>query len=101
MSTKTTDSKFHKSNGELTMYAFGCGYVQSFTEDGSEYYGTRQDGVALSRDGVWHVRFRIDGEAHWFTFDEYSDARTVWIGVKQYIQAKINVKRIIEKGDGS
>lgn len=70
----TTTPKFKNADGTLTVYAFGCGYVEE--TDGPTY------GVRLWLDGVWHVRrhHTAPGMAgyireSWESFDTLGDAR--------------------------
>lgn len=88
---------FHKSNGDLTTYAFACGYMQSWTADGSDaYYGTDGDAVTLYQQGAgWSVRFRVNGEAHWHTFDSLTEARAFWSAVRTYLKAKAKVDALL------
>ena len=73
--------KFRKANGELTRYAFACGYLQIFTVDGKDYYNTDAAGALLSLDGCWHVKAHDTEHGHaqiWETFDTYKEARQAW-----------------------
>jgi len=65
----TTKDKFHNSNGTLTMYSFGCGYV--------ERYGNDIPRATISREpNGWHVKgFNNDGEHFWEIEDKIKDAR--------------------------
>ena len=81
---------FRKANGELTRYAFGCGYVQTFNIGNVGHYATDSDSVALTLDGVWHVRFRNNGEFVWDSFDTYAEARKFWGVCKALIIARHN-----------
>ena len=79
-----------RANGELSRYAFGCGYIQSWTADGgSDYYGTNAPGVSLYLDGVWHVKAHTDGHGTgvWETFDTYTEARAYWGRVRTALRA--------------
>lgn len=99
MSAPLERDRFRLANGDLSAYAFGCGYVQSWTVDGgSDYYGTSANGVSLYRDGAtWHVRTRETGRTHdergmalwlelgsgrtradWQTFDTLGEARAAF-----------------------
>jgi len=77
-----TSPKFHKANGELTRYAFACGYLQSFTVDGRDYYATDAAGACLSLDnGCWHVKAHNGRQVHarlWESFLTYGEARKAW-----------------------
>lgn len=102
MSTTERDPKFKKANGELTMYAFACGYVQAYTEDGTEYYGTSRDGTALYKEGaVWSVRIRVDGVAYWHTFDTYTEAREAWGKARAYIKSKVALYTFLNEEAGA
>lgn len=81
---------FRKNNGELTRYAFGCGYVQTFNIEHVEHYATDSDSVALYFEGVWHVKFRNAGTLEWETFDTYREARKFWGTCKALIIARHN-----------
>jgi hypothetical protein len=61
------DSKYRKPNGDLTPYAFSCGYIQE-SEDKN---------VQLCKDGCWHVQARdnIRGRYIWETFPTLTEAR--------------------------
>jgi hypothetical protein len=54
------NSKFVKKNGQLTMYAFACGYVE-------------KGETSLYKDGCWHVRNYDEGI--WETFNTHKEAR--------------------------
>jgi hypothetical protein len=75
-------AKFYKANGELTRYAFACGYLQVFTVDGKPYYSTDAAGVCLYLDGgCWHVKAHNTEHGHaqvWENFLTYKEARQVW-----------------------
>jgi hypothetical protein len=96
--TMTTEDKFRNRDGSLTVYAFACGYLESWTLDGKdEYYGTDAPGVTLYRESpTWHVKVREPGvtvdsqgyplwetdpetgarsRADWHTFDSLTEAR--------------------------
>lgn len=53
------NSKFKKPNGDLTLYAFACGYIQ---ED-------KETGVKLSCENLainfYNIKYTIDGKFHW------------------------------------
>lgn len=68
--------KMRNASGTLTAYAFACGYVESFTHDGSEYYGTDGPGVALYQEGCWHVKSRLPGVTHG------PDGYPLWVGAE-------------------
>lgn len=95
-----TDPKFRNANGTLTAYAFRCGYVESFTLDGKEYYGTDAPGVMLYRDGVWHVKAHSlpHGNARvWNSFDTLTDARKAFRRYRAAIKSGIDVVTVDEE----
>jgi len=53
------DSKFRTKKGNLTPYAFACGYIEE------------KNGWRLFLDGCWHVR----GHGKWVSFDTLAEAR--------------------------
>lgn len=55
--------EFNKPNGELTAYAFACGYVERLSEN-----------VWLWRDGVYHVQ---TNSGFWESFATLTEARQV------------------------
>jgi hypothetical protein len=62
----------NKPNGDLTMYGFACGYIQT------RLLSTNGGEVQLFRDGaVWHVVARDNdrGRFVWETFDLLTPAR--------------------------
>jgi hypothetical protein len=66
----TTVDKFHNPNGTLTMYSFGCGYV--------ERYGNGElPRATISREpNGWHVKgFDMDGKHFWEIEERIKDAR--------------------------
>jgi hypothetical protein len=66
----TPADKFHNSNGTLTMYSFGCGYV--------ERYGNGEfPRATISREpNGWHVKgFDINGKHFWEVEEKIKDAR--------------------------
>lgn len=88
------EPKFRNADGTLTVYAFGCGYIESFTLDGNEYYGTNEPGVALYRDGLWHVKAHSKphgNERVWSVFESLTDARKAFRRYRSAIKKGIDV----------
>lgn len=54
--------EFNKPNGELTAYAFACGYVERYGE------------FRLYRDGVYHLQ---NDSGYWESFATVAEARQV------------------------
>jgi len=69
--TTTTKDKFHNSNGTLTMYSFGCGYVERY---GKEEFPR----ATISREpNGWHVKgFDKDHSHFWEIFETIKEARS-------------------------
>ena len=68
--TTTTKDKFHNANGTLTMYSFGCGYV--------ERYGNQEfPRAVINREpNGWHVKgFDVEHVHFWEIFDTIKEAR--------------------------
>jgi hypothetical protein len=66
---KPPQSRFHNKAGNLTPYAFACGYV--------ERYASGEDRLTLSREpNDWHVKGFIAGKHVWEIFEKLKDART-------------------------
>lgn len=96
-----TEPKFRNVDGTLTAYAFACGYVESFTLDGKDYYGSDMPGVMLYRDGMWHVK------AHnapfgavpsvWNSFDTLTDARKAFRRYRAAIKKGLDVVTVDEE----
>ena len=70
MKTTQTD-KFHNSNGTLTMYDFGCGYVKRY---GKEEFPS----ATIFRElNSWHVKgFDVAHVHFWEIFDTIKEARS-------------------------
>ena len=83
--------KFRNKDGSLSVYAFACGYVESFTLDGKDYYASDAPGVALYKDGIWHVRAHSRPFGHpdnvWNSFETLTEARAAFRHYKQQIQS--------------
>ena len=77
------DNRFRNKNGDLSPYAFACGYIQWQSADGTEL-GRYTDGKELYRDGaVWHVKQYTDGKrVSWDGFDVLGDARNHYNSIK-------------------
>ncbi|WGH20869.1 hypothetical protein QLT00_gp86 [Gordonia phage Commandaria] len=98
----TTTPKFRRADGQLTAYALGCGYCQTYAVDGAtDYYGTTADAVTLRRDGCYHVHVRagslthdergaarrVDGDrVDWYVFDALADARRFYARVRRALR---------------
>jgi hypothetical protein len=94
MSSNANAPTMRTVNG-LTAYAFACGYLQSFCIDGTpDYYGTDADAVTLWLSGVWHIRYRVDGETTWLTFDTLTEARKAWSSIRTYLKARAKVNAL-------
>lgn len=66
-------SKFYKSNGWLSLYSYGCGYMES------------AEGVTLSAEGVYHVK----GGGTWESYEYLKDAKAEFVRrVKAALKAK-------------
>jgi len=61
---------FYNKNGDLTYFAFACGYYQK--------YETKTESVELEKDGCFHVKRYVESPDHnhevikrveWLTFD--------------------------------
>lgn len=87
--------KFTNANGELTMYALNCGYVQ--TESTGRYT------IALSGNGAsWDVRVSDErlpfGLAAWEQFDRLTVARKAFRrAVKHYSQHDLDTAEPVER----
>lgn len=70
------DPKFYNKNGDLSVYAFACGYIQFASVDGKES-SKWENGKELYLDGaVWAVKHYKDGQrVEWSTFDRLGEAR--------------------------
>ena len=73
-------NKFEKSNGDLTVYALACGYVQT--------KGVNNTQIALWREGgpAYHVRihdFNTHERIFWRSTSNLTEARR-W--VRQYVK---------------
>lgn len=114
MTTTDTRDVFRTATGDLTAYAFGCGYIQTFAVDGSTgYYLTDADAVMMQQDGgVFHVHTRHDGvtyengmplwvdndgggrrRADWETFDTLREARKAFAAAKRTLRAAHDLDR--------
>lgn len=80
----------HNKNGTLTRYALSLGYVEAWTMDGSDYYGTNADGVALSMPSpggsVYDVRYRLGGVPDRDQFDSLTEARAFFRRTRRLIE---------------
>jgi hypothetical protein len=65
--------KFRNKNGSLTAYSFACGYLETFTPKGEDFYTVR-----LYRDDVYHVQGNISGEYFWESFNTLTEARKLF-----------------------
>lgn len=68
--------KFRNKNGDLTPYAFACGYIQFASLDGTEL-SHWENGKQLYLDGrVYNFKHYQNGECiAWLTFDTLTEAR--------------------------
>jgi len=65
---KPPASRFHNKAGNLTPYAFGCGYV--------ERYAREKDRLCIAREpNDWHVKGFIDEKHVWEIFETLKAAR--------------------------
>jgi len=65
---KPEQSRFFNKAGNLTPYAFACGYVEEYTDG--------ENTLTLYREPVgWHVQGRITGKHTWEIFERLTDAR--------------------------
>lgn len=80
-------NKFTNKNGDLSLYAFGCGYIQE--------YGNFVNGVCtrLYKDGgpCWHIRTTgLNGGSVWEVKETLTDARKEYRAqVKKYHGGKL------------
>lgn len=79
------DSKYRKPNGDLTPYAFSCGYIQESEDKNAQ----------LCKDGCWHVKAFDKVTKVWETFARLSKARRFfkWISNKKNQSLDIEVIR--------
>lgn len=89
------EPRFRNRDGSLTMYAFACGYVESFTVSGKGYYATDEPGVTLYMEGVlWHVKAHTlphGNERVWNCFDTLTEARKAFRRYRRAIIAGLDV----------
>lgn len=95
-----TSPKFTRKDGMLTRYAFGCGYMQTFTfHPSQDFYGSDDDAVTMLKPSpggeVWHVRYRIGGKTLWSQFDTYDEALAFWKAYRRLIRAREDVHTIL------
>lgn len=78
------EPKFKTKTGLLTVYAFACGYVESF-----EHNNRR---MTLSKDGVYHV-MAFDHNKNericWECFETLTEARKFYTKQKQKIKNNV------------
>jgi len=66
---KPPESRFHDKRGNLTGYAFGCGYVE-------RYGNATGDNLTIHREpNDWHVKGFVSGVHVWEIFEKLSAAR--------------------------
>jgi hypothetical protein len=71
-----TDPQFKLKNGELTAYAFACGYVEWESKDGTELSKWDNGKELYMEHGRYHVKRYKDGaRVMWETFDRLGEAR--------------------------
>ena len=70
--------KFRNKSGSLTPYAFACGYIE-----------TSPEGVELSKDGCWHVKFCDEktGLRLWETASLLSEARRIFRSMRSKVKS--------------
>lgn len=68
------NTRMRNKNGDLSLYAFSCGYIQRAGDLLDEAY------VDLFLDGVWHIQYREtkDSDRGWDTFESLTEARKAW-----------------------
>jgi hypothetical protein len=67
-SAKPPKSQFHNKAGNLTPYAFACGYVETYRNEKSR--------LTLSKErNDWHVKGFIDDVHTWESFTTLKQAR--------------------------
>jgi hypothetical protein len=65
---KPQSSRFHTKNGNLTGYAFACGYVESYVDG--------ENRLSLIREpNDWHVKGFVGTRHVWECFEKLGDAR--------------------------
>jgi len=69
--------KFRNKSGCLTPYAFACGYIE-----------TSPEGVELSKDGCWHIKFYDEksGLRLWETANLLSEARRIFRAMRSKVK---------------
>lgn len=92
--------RFRNNDGTLTAYAFACGYVETFTEDGRDYYLTDAPGVMLAKEGVYHVKAHTNPHggpgAIWESFETLTEARKAFRHYKAGIKRGVPVQDIYD-----
>lgn len=78
MATLNKDPKFYLKNGDLTAYAFACGYIQFASITGKEI-DKWDNGKELYKDGNFQVKQYKDGKrVLWQSFDRLGEARKAY-----------------------
>lgn len=75
--------KLRTTRGKLTIYAFKCGYMETF-------YIDEDNRVSLSLDGTWHIKGLTNGNRFWDVFDteDYETARKCFNSWKKELRSK-------------
>lgn len=71
--------KFVLKDGQLSQYAFACGYIQRASETGDNNYMVKR--FDLYNDGCYHVQgydFEQNARLCWESFNNITDARKFW-----------------------
>lgn len=73
--------KFRTTRGHLTIYAFACGFMETF-------YIDEDNRVHLSLDGTWHIKGLTNGCHFWDVVDraDYKTARKCFNSWKKFIR---------------
>lgn len=82
MTQTSTTPKFRTKSGDLTAYAFACGYVQFASIDGTEI-SKWDNGKELYQDGNFHVkRYKNGHRILWETRDTLKEARDLYNSIR-------------------
>jgi hypothetical protein len=82
MDVNNKDPKFYNKNGNLTPYAFACGYIQFASIDGTEI-AKWENGKELYLDGNYHVKKYKNGQrVLWESYDTLKEAREVYNSIR-------------------
>lgn len=79
--TNNTLPKFRTTRGELTVYAFACGYIEEYNDSTNR--------VMLYLDGTWHIKWYHNGDIRvWNVFDraDYKKARKYFNSLKRNLR---------------